>query len=201
MNHLEHPLVRQHLATVAQETTALPAGRREELLADLKEHISIALAGADEQTDETVQQVLDELGTPRTIAESALAEEPVPTTDELLAGSDLRTGLTLILLPVAGSIGVFLTTLGFTAGVVGLALLWTSKQWNTRDRLLGTLIPVSSIAVWIGLELVFAAAGFEMSVPRMALTAALALAAPLLGSVYLFRAARRRNTRPATLRT
>ena len=48
-----------------------------------------------------------------------------------LAGSDLRTGLTLILLPVAGSIGVFLTTLGFTAGVVGLGRFVWIIGWTT----------------------------------------------------------------------
>jgi uncharacterized membrane protein len=196
----EHALVRRYLTAIEQETAALPAARREELLADLTEHISVALAEADDETDETVQRVLDQLGRPSAIAESALAEEPAPTEDELHADSDLRTGLTLILLPLAGSIGVPFKTLGLVAAVVGIALLWTSKQWRLHDRIIGTFIPVSSLIVAIGLELLPGFFGISAGYPRLILIAVLAPAAPVLGSVHLFRAARRSNAARAALR-
>jgi uncharacterized membrane protein len=197
----EHTLVRRYLAAVEQETATLPAERRAELLADLTEHISVALAEAGDETDETVQRVLDQLGRPTAIAETALAEEPAPTDDELHAGSDLRTGLILILLPLAGTIGVFMRTLGGVAAVVGIVLLWTSKQWNLRERIIGTFIPVSSLIVWLGLELLPGFFGVAPGYPRLILIAVLAPAAPALGSVYLFRAARRRNAARAALRS
>jgi uncharacterized membrane protein len=197
----EHALVRRYLAAVEEETAALPAERRKELLADLTEHISVALAEAGDETDESVQRVLDQLGTPSAIAESALAEEPAPSADELHADSDLRIGLILILLPLAGSVGVFFKTLGLVTGLLGITLLWTSKEWNLRDRIIGTFIPVSSTIVWIGLELLVVPLASGSGLPPVIVTGGLAFAVPVLGSVYLFRAARRHNASRATLRS
>ncbi|MBW5485299.1 HAAS signaling domain-containing protein, partial [Streptomyces bambusae] len=67
-----HPLVSAYLEAVARETADLPAERRAELLADLREHIAVSGAEGDDQ----VREVLARLGEPRTVAASALAEEP-----------------------------------------------------------------------------------------------------------------------------
>ncbi|SCK40026.1 hypothetical protein H181DRAFT_03465 [Streptomyces sp. WMMB 714] len=189
----EHALIRSYLTAVEQEAAALPDGRREELLADLTEHISVSLAEAGDESDETVRQVLGELGTPRAIVESAVAEDPGPAVDRLHAGSDLRTGLVLILLPLSGSVGPLLHTVGLVAAVVGVSLLWSSKQWGLRDRVLGTLIPVSALVVGYALEMFFGYMSFDFGYPPFAVTAVLAAVVPVLGSVHLFRAARRRN--------
>ncbi len=50
-----------------------PPARREELLADLTEHITVSLAEAGDESDETVRRVPDGLGSPRAIVESAAA--------------------------------------------------------------------------------------------------------------------------------
>lgn len=59
---LTHPLVRTYLASVDKEAAVLSGDRRRDLVADLREHIeSVLPQGAD---DATVQQALDQLGTP-----------------------------------------------------------------------------------------------------------------------------------------
>ncbi|MET8830450.1 hypothetical protein ABZX40_33745 [Streptomyces sp. NPDC004610] len=63
--------VRDYLAAVEREATALPADRRQELLADLAEHIEVTAA---ERPGTTVGAILAELGDPRTIAATALTE-------------------------------------------------------------------------------------------------------------------------------
>ncbi|MFE0339599.1 HAAS signaling domain-containing protein [Streptomyces sp. NPDC058955] len=76
MNAIDHPLVAAYLDSVARETAELPADRRAELLADLREHIEVS----DARDDAGVRAVLAELGEPRTVAASALAEEGPRTT-------------------------------------------------------------------------------------------------------------------------
>lgn len=63
--------VRDYLSAVEREASALPADRRQELLADLAEHIEVTCA---ERPDAAIGEVLAELGDPRTIAATALAE-------------------------------------------------------------------------------------------------------------------------------
>ncbi|MEU9361572.1 hypothetical protein AB0D35_26150 [Streptomyces sp. NPDC048301] len=68
MNLSTSPSVQHFLAAVEREASALPADRRQELLADLSEHIDVALSERPGQE----QAILAELGDPRTIATSAL---------------------------------------------------------------------------------------------------------------------------------
>lgn len=64
-------LVRDYLSAVEREASALSADRRQELLADLTEHIEVTRA---ERPDVAIGEVLAELGDPRAIAATALAE-------------------------------------------------------------------------------------------------------------------------------
>lgn len=63
--------VRDYLRAVEREASALPADRRQELVADLAEHVEVTRA---ERPDATPGEILAELGDPRTIAATALAE-------------------------------------------------------------------------------------------------------------------------------
>ncbi|WP_433340876.1 HAAS signaling domain-containing protein [Streptomyces sp. CA-253872] len=63
-------LVRDYLAAVARESALLPASARQELIADLGEHIEVALA----QRPGSVREILAEVGDPRTIAATAMQE-------------------------------------------------------------------------------------------------------------------------------
>ncbi|MCZ0975297.1 hypothetical protein O1L55_36605, partial [Streptomyces albulus] len=66
-----HPEIRRYLAAVDRAASALPGGRRRELVADLGEHIDVALAERPGQ----LAQILTELGDPEEIAATALREE------------------------------------------------------------------------------------------------------------------------------
>jgi hypothetical protein len=69
-------LVEGYLAAVAHATTGLPAGRREDLLADLREHIAVARADLHTPTEAGLLTILDRLGEPAAIAEEARLSEP-----------------------------------------------------------------------------------------------------------------------------
>ncbi|MYV65578.1 hypothetical protein GT043_06415, partial [Streptomyces sp. SID2131] len=56
MTRTAHPLVTDYLAAVEREASFLPAGRREELLADLREHLDVAVG--DERDPEAVRAAL-----------------------------------------------------------------------------------------------------------------------------------------------
>ncbi|MEV7214463.1 hypothetical protein AB0O31_15385 [Kitasatospora cineracea] len=151
-----HPLVRAHLAAVERCTAPLPPERRRELLADLREHVEVVLAehGAAAD-DDAVRRVLAELGSPRRIADAALAEEgrtrPEPE-------SGLRTATTLALLALAAPlllVPAFGPYLALAAAVTAAVRLAKSPQWSRQEKkrtvflLLGTLplVPLAAFAV------------------------------------------------------
>ncbi|MEV0898306.1 hypothetical protein [Actinoplanes sp. NPDC049802] len=71
-------LVADYLARVERAATRLPAGRREELLADLREHIEIARAESGAETEAEIRTILDRLGDPESIVASADTQTDLP---------------------------------------------------------------------------------------------------------------------------
>ncbi|MFD1543366.1 HAAS signaling domain-containing protein [Nonomuraea guangzhouensis] len=79
MTHSVDPLdrlVEDYLAEVARATASLPAGRRDDLIADLREHIAVARSGLHPPTAAGIHTILDRLGEPAAIAEEARLSEP-----------------------------------------------------------------------------------------------------------------------------
>ncbi len=103
----------------------LTTARRHELVADIREHISTAVAAG-----EAVLAVVTRLGTP---AEIISAESP----EARLAPEPPRLRATEYGAVVLLLFGAFLVLVGWLAGVV---LLWTSDRWTTRDKWIGTLL-------------------------------------------------------------
>ncbi|MEU8702942.1 hypothetical protein AB0C61_35880 [Streptomyces sp. NPDC048680] len=66
----DESLVRDYLAAVERETSTLPPAARQELIADLGEHIEVALAERPGST----REILREVGDPRAIAATAFQE-------------------------------------------------------------------------------------------------------------------------------
>lgn len=127
-----HPLAVEYLRRLCRAGNRLPPERRDELLADIEGYLAEAIPpGA---SDEQALEVLERLGPPGDIIE---AEQPSAT-----AQTDRRGWREW------GA--VFLLALGgFAVGVgwlVGLVLLWSSRLWTTRDKLVGTLIVPGGIA-------------------------------------------------------
>ncbi|MFE2042636.1 hypothetical protein ACFXAZ_17250 [Streptomyces sp. NPDC059477] len=158
--------VRDYLSTVEREAAALPADRRQELLADLAEHIEVTRA---ERPGAVIGEVLAELGDPRTIVATALAEAGPGEGGESGggrggAGAAGRRGkvhplvpllmLTLpfllaAVLPDVGAAQFFSTVFR----VVGAVLLCTSVHWvavqKTTGVLLAAVLPTVAISIWV----------------------------------------------------
>jgi HAAS domain-containing protein len=71
-------LVADYLARVRQAAAALPPGRREELIEDLRQHIAAARAELPRETEADVRTLLDRVGDPAAIVAEAMVGEPPP---------------------------------------------------------------------------------------------------------------------------
>jgi hypothetical protein len=128
-------LVRDYLERLEQELADLPNARRREIIEEISEHIEEArTSGAADEAG--VRSLLDRLGDPADIAVDAR---------ERLGVRPRRSGIfeiaALVLLLVGG---VVLPVLGW---LVGVALLWASAVWTTRDKLLGTVVVPGGLAL------------------------------------------------------
>ncbi|MFD7729154.1 hypothetical protein ACFV6F_02045 [Kitasatospora phosalacinea] len=154
MSNAEHPLVRAHLAAVERCAAPLSPERRRELLADLREHVEVALAEHDgPDQDAAVRHVLEQLGSPRQIGDAALAEDgrarPEPE-------SGLRTAATLALLVLAAPlllVPVLGPYLALAAAATGAVRLAKSPQWSGREKkhaafLLLATLPLTPLAAF-----------------------------------------------------
>ncbi|MGW7682655.1 HAAS signaling domain-containing protein [Kribbella sp. NPDC054772] len=144
-------LVDAYLKELATEAEVLPAGRRDELLADMKAHIAEARAGGATSEDE-IRDVLQRLGRPSEIVAAAtdgLVQVVVPP--RMRPQDFVAVGLAMF--------GPYLlelnTILALVAWGVGLGLLWTSNRWTTIWKLLGTLSWPIGYAVVIAVDTIF----------------------------------------------
>jgi len=125
-----HPLARDYLKRLKKAAAILSRARRNELVGEIESHLSEALpAGASEAG---ALNVLERLGEPADIvAEAGTGQAPV--------GAGLSEWLAIPLLLV----GVSLFIVGWFVGVV---LLWSSRIWTLRDKLIGTLVVPGGLA-------------------------------------------------------
>ncbi|MFI7233696.1 HAAS signaling domain-containing protein [Streptomyces cyaneofuscatus] len=156
--------VRDYLSAVEREASALPADRRQELLADLAEHIEVTRA---ERPDAVIGEILAELGDPRTIAATALAESgspaaPAPAPAWGGADDSVRRGkvhplVPLLLLVLAQPAGMVFpdeggSLIGGLLRITGAVLLCTSVHWTAGRKTVGVLLtfalPGVAMAVW-----------------------------------------------------
>ncbi|WP_405390238.1 hypothetical protein OG596_21725 [Streptomyces sp. NBC_01102] len=192
MKTRENALVRAYLDTVEREAATLSPTRRQELLTDLTEHIAVALAESGTADDAGVRRVLDQLGDPRTVAESALAEEGAVAPAPAAPARRDRSGLIILLLLLTAPLMAANYYLGLFAAIAGISMLWTSHHWEGRQRVIGTLIPVSTpVTVLLG-EIV---AGLLLedrgTLLGLGVVVVVALVLPVVGAVHLARTARR----------
>ncbi|MDH6577223.1 hypothetical protein [Kitasatospora sp. MAP5-34] len=188
---LAHPLVLAYLSSIEERTTALPDARRQELLADLREHIEVALAESGTLDETSVRRVLDQLGTPGEITAAALAEEPgnhpTPETSRHTSITLCLAALALpaALVPVAGPL------LSLAATVAALVRLWKSPQWVRREKRQATLLLLSPVVTVPAFAVICSVALGGLT--AIALLTALLLAAflPVAAAVRLGRSATR----------
>ena len=137
-----HPLARDYLKRLKEAAAILPRARRNELTEEIESHLNEAIpAGASEAE---ALNVLERLGEPAEIvAEAGAGQAPA-------ARAGLNEWLAIPLLLIGG----FILVVGWFVGVV---LLWTSRIWTVRDKLIGTLVVPGGLATGVFL-MTFAAA-------------------------------------------
>jgi len=138
-----HPLARDYLKRLKKAARRLPRARRKELIEEIEAHLSEALS-VDASEAEALN-ALERLGEPADIVAEAASDSEA---DGIRAG--VREWLAIPLLLIGG----FVFLIGW---IVGLALLWDSKVWTTRDKLIGTFVLPG------GLAGVFVAMGFALT--------------------------------------
>jgi uncharacterized membrane protein len=131
-------LVDRYLKDLDAELRGLPASQRQEILDEVGEHIAAARTAPDADTEAGVRTVLGRLGDPADIAAEARerfgvqAEPARPATPwlEIIA-------LVLLVIP-------------FLGWLVGVVLVWVSRLWTIRDKVIGTLGGMSWVVAGLG---------------------------------------------------
>jgi hypothetical protein len=121
-----HPAATAYLQQVRREGRDLPGDRLAELLVDLEEHLSTAIPA--DASAEDARKALARFGDPREIIAAERPESIVPAE---------RRG-------TREWAAIFLLLFGFIAAgvgwVIGVVLLWRSRAWTTKDKLIGTFV-------------------------------------------------------------
>jgi hypothetical protein len=171
-------LVRRYLEQLDAALQGVDASRREEILAEVHEHIEQGRDGLGTDDAADVRTLLDRVGDPAVIA----AEAGAPSPDS--RRWDAWAPWLIIFGPVAGGLG----------WIAGIAILWTSPTWNQRDKLIATVVsPAGLVALFFGL--VAAMGGRRLALPLAAaiLLAVAGLAAHVLPPVHLMRTRRQQR--------
>ena len=146
-------LVRRYLTQLDAALQGVEASRRQEILAEVHEHIEEQRTGIDPNDTASVRTLLDRVGDPAAIAAEAGAPSP---------GSrrwDAWAPWLIIFGPLASGLG----------WIAGMLILWTSPTWSRRDQLIATFVPPAGlVALFFGLVAVLrAAAGCSGHLPAL----------------------------------
>lgn len=137
MNGTRNREVGEYLRRLQRSMADLPAERRDEILAEIEEHIAEDLAERPGATEADVRNVLERVGDPADIAAEARERFGIKPTRR-----SWTDPAAIILLLIGG-----FTIIGWFVGVV---LLWISDAWTTRDKIIGTLVVPGGLAGALG---------------------------------------------------
>lgn len=147
-------LICDYLNQLDGAARGLPDARRADLLAEIREHITVAIAESPGQGEAAVRAILDRLGDPVDIVGEAAGDVPAAA-----ASGSARRGMRGVGGPfgVAGVItalamvvaGVFLPVAG---SIVGAVLVWVLAPWPARHKLLVAVVwPIGfGLGGWFG---------------------------------------------------
>ncbi len=146
-------LVRRYLTQLDAALQSVEATRRQEILAEVHEHIDEERTELDPEDTGSVRTLLSRVGDPAAIAAEAGALPP---------GSgrwDAWAPWLIIFGPIASGLG----------WIAGMLILWPSPTWSRRDKLIATVVPLAGlVALFFGLV---AALGGSPACPGHALHA------------------------------
>jgi hypothetical protein len=131
-------LILRYLQELESELHDLPANRRQELLDEVGEHIAAARATLDPETEAGVRTMLERLGDPADIAAEARERFGPPAAPARPSTPWLEV------------IAIVMLVIPFLGWVVGVVLVWLSRLWSTRDKLIGTLGGLSWVLAGLG---------------------------------------------------
>jgi uncharacterized membrane protein len=139
MTTTAHELIDAYLRRLDAAAAGLPPARRAELILEIREHISVALAESPDQGEPAVRTVLDRLGDPEHIArEAGGADATAAPAGEQLSARRVLPGLAgalvLALLVLIGEV------VGWVALLIAVVLGWTLLRWPLRQKLLIVVI-------------------------------------------------------------
>lgn len=140
----QHPLVTRYLKDLNRALRDLPATDRDQVIKETAARLGDAAAArGNTMTEAELRTVLNELGHPQMIAEQARER----------LGIRRRSGGAMEGIAIASLLvgGLIVPVLGWLLGVV---LLWASSAWNTRDKILGTLVVPGGLAAPLYLGIV-----------------------------------------------
>jgi len=129
-------IIEGYMARLDAELKDLSPDRRRELVEDVRNHISDARADVPEESDAELLTIIDRLGEPAEVAREARDRET-----ERPSVATLRWAWVELA-------AILLTIVVWPAGVV---LVWLSRVWSTREKLIGTLI--GGVAFLVGFPL------------------------------------------------
>ena len=109
---VEEQLIRGYLDRLALAAEALPQDRRRELVADVTEHLAVALGDPAVVTEADRRQILDRLGEPEEIVRAALEDQPVAAAAAPLPPARRSSGVKIGLI-IAAIVLVIIALLGF----------------------------------------------------------------------------------------
>jgi hypothetical protein len=192
-------LVQHYMAQLDAALQGVDDARRQEILANVQEHIEQGRDGLDTDDAADVRTLLARVGDPAAIA----AEAGAPSPDS--RRWDAWAPWLIIFGPVASGLG----------WIAGIVILWTSPTWSQRDKLIATVVsPVGLVALFFGLVAALSAAagcpghasasctsrGAALPLGVAILLAVAGLAAHMLPPIHLMRKRRQQRftvTRPA----
>jgi uncharacterized membrane protein len=117
-------LVDDYIRQLERELRPFPGARRREILGEVGEHIAQARSELETESEADLRNVLDRLGEPADIA--AAARERYGIRREKAGGLEIVTVIALVV-PYVG-------------WVAGSVLVWMSRVWTTRDKVLTSVV-------------------------------------------------------------
>jgi hypothetical protein len=193
-------LVREYLRRLGWELREMGYGERDQLMAEITDHIALAREELEDPSDEQVAALLERMGTPEEVAAEASrlisGAGGGPVLDEDLEALGLPADLGAAVAPVTAVplvggeqelravslllAGGLLLGIGWVFGVV---FLWRSTVFSTRDKVLGTAVVPGGVlpAVYVLLR------PFGQGALLHLLELAVAMALPIGTSVFLHR--------------
>ena len=118
-------LIDGYLARLDAAAGDLPKAARQELVDDVRAHITEARRRETEETDAALLNILDRIGEPAAV----------------VADAGERLGIRAVQPYRPGLLEVFAVILVPFLWPIGVILLWMSPAWHWRDKLIGTLVP------------------------------------------------------------